>query len=245
MSTIDPDAVRRAEADRVPGWRDLRLPVLGVFLLPTVPAFLLPRMIANAAENDIFDAASVLALVSMVVAAAFGILAFLRWTALAPRNPALPGIAAPASLALLGVALGTSLSPIPPAWIQMPQPTPASIITGVLGIALLVLSAFARRSRLHRLAIEDEIMRSAPPVTGTVTNQGYDVMPTEASALLTQVTYAFEDQSGTRRYVRLGTAIPVNDPVVDGERVDVWFDRREPSDRKRIVVRRRPRSSRS
>jgi len=39
--------------------------------------------------------------------------------------------------------------------------------------------------------------------------------------------------------VQRSTRIPVADPLVNGEVVDVWFDRADPSNTKRIVIRRR------
>lgn len=66
-----------------------------------------------------------------------------------------------------------------------------------------------------------------------------DCSSSRSSALITTVTYAFEDAAGTRRFVQRSTRIPVADPLVNGEVADVWFDRADPSNTKRIVIRRR------
>ena len=81
-------------------------------------------------------------------------------------------------------------------------------------------------------------MRTTSPVTGSVTNQGYTDFD-EASQVITAVTYTFRDGSGVQRWVTKPSTIHVRDPLVNGEEVDVWFDRQDPSDQNKIVIRRR------
>ena len=238
MSTIDPDAARRERDTATPAARRLLLPALVVFLLPAMATLTTVRMIANA-ENDVFDAASVLALVLTFPGACATILAIVHWALLASRNPRLLDVSAPLGLALLGAALGLSATAPPPAWVRVPTASPPVIVLLVIGALVLAYAVFARAARIRRIRREDEIMRASSPVTGTVTNQGYDHPTSEARAILTTVTYAFADAAGTRRFVQKRESVPMKDPIVNGERVDVWFDRADPSNTERIVVRRR------
>lgn len=243
MSTVDPDAARRLREQRIPTGRHLVAPALVAFIVPALATAALVRMITNAAENDAFDGASVLALVLAFPGTGATIFAVICWSALSHRNPALPGLSAPLGLAVLGIAGGLSVSASPPAWVRAPQPTVPVMILLVAGLGILGGSAWLRRRRLRERAREGAIMRASAPVTGIVTNQGYTMPDAESSSLLTTVTYAFADAAGDRRYVRKREHMPMNDLVVDGEKVDLWYDRDDPSEENDIVVRRRPLAS--
>ena len=243
MSLTDPDAERRRRDAEVPTAGRLVLPALVAFLQPALATIAMSGMVANAMD-DVFDGTSVVALVIALPGTGATVFAIMRWAALSLRNPGLPGITAPLGLAALGAAAGLSMAAPPPAWVQAPAANLGVVLLGILGVLLLGATLFARGSRLRRRALDDEIMRTSRPVTGVVTNKGYTLPATEASAILTTVTYAFADAAGTRRFVRKSESIPMTDPLVDGERVDVWFDRADPSDVRRIVVRRRPESAR-
>lgn len=243
MSTVDPDASRREREQRTPTARDLVWPAAVSFVLPALAALTLPRMIANADLNNTFDGSSILALVLTFPGIAVVTLAIIRWATLVPRAPRLLDISAPLGLAVLGAALGLSMSALPPAWVRLPSPTSTVVILAAVGILLLGHSAWARRRRIRVIARESEIMSASRPVIGVVTNQGYDVLTPEAGSLLTTVTYAFTDAAGTRRFVKKWERMPMTDLIVDGEKVDVWYDREHPSNEHAIVVRRRARES--
>ena len=239
MSTIDPDAIRREREARVPGASELAPLAAVTFILPALAALLARRMLAGLIATDTFDWTSIVTLIVMVVSAPAVILAIIRWMSLSPRNPRLLGLETPIGLALLGVAAGLSLAADPPAWVQAPQFDIAVLILAALGLALLILSLRNLFARSRRAAADADIMRASAPVTGVVTNQGYTMFTGEQQAFLTTVTYAFEDESHTRRYVQVFERIPKTDPLVDGEEVDLWFDRADPSNTRRIVIRRR------
>lgn len=243
MSTVDPDAARREREQQTPTARDIALPAVVSFVQPALAAVTLMRMIANASVNNTFDGASILALVLTFPGTGATIFGIVHWATRSARNPRLPDISAALGLVALGVAAGLSVASPPPAWVQPPSLKPEVIVLGILGIAILGYSVWARRARLRKIDLEDDIMRSSPPVTGVVTNQGYDVPDGEASALLTTVTYSFVDAAGTRRFVQKWERMPMSDLSVNGEKVDLWYDRQDPSDVNRIVVRRRARES--
>lgn len=244
MSLVDPDAARREREARTPTASDLYLPAAVTLVAPAIAAFLLMRMVLNAALANTFDWASILAIVAAVMGMASVIFSGIRWFALSARNPRLLSPTAAAGLALLGVATGLSVSAAPPAWVRPPMIDWIVGSVAALGIVALVLAVGSTRRRIRRMAFEDEVMRSSAPVTGCVTNQGYALPPTEARALVTQVTYMFEDAAGTRRFAKLWSRMPADDLIVTGERVDLWFAADDPSDQKRIVVRRRPEAAR-
>lgn len=239
MSTIDPGAAKRERAASIPTARDLALPALASFVLPAIATFLLVRMVHNMAEYDMFDWAAVLGIISMPLGAGGLILSTIYWATLGVRNPKLLDISAPLGLGMLGIGLGLQFAPMPPAWFAAPELRWEALAVLALGVVLLVASVFSTRQRVAKLAEEAAFMNATPAVEGVVTNQGYELLSPESSALITTVTYAFEDAAGTRRFVQRSTRIPVADPLVNGERVDVWFDRADPSNTKRIVIRRR------
>jgi len=242
MSLIDPDAARRERESRPPTARELVPSLLAALLLPALPAYLLPRMFTNADEHNVFDAASALGIASTFIAAVALILSAIFWITRTAGHPQFWNATVLLGLALIGAGTGLTFTPPPPAWLTAPSSTGLPFI--VLGVVVIVLTWAWHRRRLSGIAAEEALMRASAPVTGTVSSQGYDVMTTEASALITRVTYAFDDAQGQRRYAQLRERIPVIDPIVEGERVDVWFDRQNPADLRRIVVRRRPRGER-
>lgn len=243
MSTVDPDAVRREREHQTPSARHVALPAAVAFVLPALAALSLSRMLANAIMNDVFDGASILALVLVFPGTGVTIFAIIHWARTSARNPGLLGISAGFGLAALGIAAGLSAAAPPPGWVQAPSLKPEVIAVGVLGIAILGCAVLARHVRLRRTRLDEALMRSSAPVTGIVTNQGYNVPYGEAAAILTTVTYAFVDAAGTRRFVKKQERLPMTDLIVNDEKVDLWYDREDPSDVSRIVIRRRTRES--
>lgn len=243
MSTVDPDTARRERDRRTPTVRDLAVPAVVVFVMPALAACALSRMLANAIRNDVFDGASIVALVLAFPGSAVTVLAIIRWVTLSARNPRLLGISSALGLVLLGVAVGRSVAAVPPAWAAAPSLTAEVAIVGAIGIGMLGFAGWARRRRIRMTAREDAIVRSSDPVTGVVTDRGYDVPSGEASVLLATVTYAFVDAAGIPRFVRKQERLPMNDLVVGGEKVDLWYDRQDASNEAGIVIRRRSRKS--
>lgn len=231
MSTVDPDAARRARAARVPTIKDLFVPGILAFagaggLMTCV------LMMAREPAADEVSAHTGWLLVAMTGALIGGLAAIVGlifWVRLSVKNLRLPGWAAPIALVTAGAGAGCLLNAGP-------------IVLGVslLGVSVLfaVLAVVGLRRRTTQASTEEEIVRGSDPVDGTVTNQGYTHFG-ESTRILTAVTYSFVDGQGTQRFVRRGAVIDVADPLVEGESVDVWFDRTNPADEKRIVVRRR------
>jgi hypothetical protein len=239
MSTVDPDAARRERQARTTTASDLILPALGMLLLPAITTLLIVRMIKASIAMHAPGWNIFLAMTVRTVSAAVVLFCLARWYSVVRRNQRLPGVLVPIALAVLGVGAGFGFSPEPPAWVASFEPRMDALILIAIGVVLLVLSGWTRARRIARNELEAELMRAAPPVPGYVSNQGYDLMDPDAVTLLTTVTFTFLDADGVRRFVQKYQAIPRADPIVNGERVDLWFDRAEPSNTKRIIVRRR------
>lgn len=234
MSTVDPDAARRERTTRVPEPRQLVLP--GVLVLAGAGAVAVAiGSMSGPPDFDDTGAESlklVLGAVGSTVGALCAVGGMIAWMSLSAKNPRLLGWAAPIALGLLGAGLGMLL---------MTRGTPVPAVLIGLGVALGILAVVLRRVRSARADVEDQIMRAGPPVTGEVTNQGYTHFG-ESARILTTATYAFADAQGVRRFVQRMVVIEASDPLVNGEPVDIWFDRQDPANEKRIVVRRRGRS---
>ncbi|WP_217185037.1 DUF3592 domain-containing protein [Streptomyces sp. AC495_CC817] len=230
MSTVDPDAARRARASRTPTERDQLLP--GVLALLGAAALAVSIASMGRTPDDWSVEQSTLSLLLGAAGSLIGALAviggLLGWVRTTTKNPRLLGWSVPIGLALVGAGLGLLL---------MGQTVVALSLLGV-GVVLGALGVVVRGRRSARLDVEEEIMRTSTPVTGQVTNQGYTHFG-DSSRILTSVTYAFSDAQGTRRFVQRSAMIEADDPILEGESVDVWYDRQDPSNEKRIVVRRR------
>lgn len=231
MSTVDPDAARRARAARVPTEKDLVVPGILAFVGGAVVTGSILTMTQVPAAGAVSE--NTIGLLIGVGGALLGGLVtiggLIFWGRASFKNPRLLGWMTPIALILLGTAVGF--------FFETARFVLPSVLVGV-GALLFVLALTARQRRLSLIDQEDRIVRESAPVEGVVTNQGYTHFG-ESNRILTAVTYAFDDAQGTRRFVQRGAVIDIADPVVEGEHVDVWFDRLNPSDEKRIVVRRR------
>lgn len=231
MSTVDPDAARRERAARVPTEKDLVVPGILAFLGGAVVtgSIVATAQVPAAGAVDENTAGLLVAMGGVLLGGLVTIGALIFWGRASFRNPRLLGWVTPVAFVILGSAVAfffvTGSFVLP------------SALVGVAAL-VFVLALTARQRRLSLIDLEDRIVRESTPVEGIVTNQGYTHFG-ESNRILTAVTYAFDDAQGTRRFVQRGAMIDIADPVVEGERVDVWFDRLNPSDEKRIVVRRR------
>lgn len=237
MSTIDPDAAWRERSPRRATGASLLIP--GVFLLGAgaVLGWALTRGAATGFSDDVQeqDVAAIIA----AIASSFALLIALGlWSVAAARNPRLPGWLTAVGVAVLGAAVGHAVVALPPELLQDPVVDPLAFGLALAAVALLGLGLIARAGRARRLAAADELVRTTTPVTGSVTNQGYTHFD-DASRILTAVTYTFRDAAGQQRWVKRAATIDVRNPLVNGEEVDIWFDRQDPSDENRIVIRRR------
>lgn len=238
MSTIDPDLARREREARIPGGSSLVLPGLAAFVFAGLFAWSLRRMISDATDADDLSGGLIVCLVVLLVSVVAAFIAIGRWGSRTIRNPRLPGWAAPVGLALLGAAVALAVYAPAPALVRAPSLDPLPLGLGIAGVLLLLLAVWARSARVRQQDAEERIVSGAPPVTGTVTNQGYTHFG-ESERILTVVTYAFVDASGVQRWVQKSEMIDARNPIVEGEQVDLWFDRMNPADTSRIVVRRR------
>ncbi|MFD6700020.1 MULTISPECIES: DUF3592 domain-containing protein [unclassified Microbacterium] len=237
MSTIDPDVARRQRPLRRTTAASLIVP--GLFLLGAggVLAWGLTRGAATGFSDDAADQ-DVPAIIAAIGSSFVLLIALGAWTGAAGRNPRLPGWLAGAGVAVLGAAAGHALVAPPPAWLREPVLDVVAFGLAVVAVVLLWLGTVARAARARRLDAAEELVRTTSPVTGSVTNQGYTDFD-EASQVITAVTYTFRDGSGVQRWVTKPATIHVRDPLVNGEEVDIWFDRQDPSDQNKIVIRRR------
>lgn len=242
MSLTDPDAARRRRAQRTPTPRSL----IPWALAAVVGGALLGFGIAAASgsgEPDFSEspiARVTLVMTLMPVGGILTLLSWIAWVGRVSRNPALPGWAIPVALALLGAAIGTAVARDRGALIGAPRPSLAAGLLLAAAVLFGVLGLLAWLRRRARLDVDAEIIRTGSSTRGTVTNQGYTHF-SEGGRILTQVTYAYLDDAGDRRYVRRPAVIEARDPLVNGDAVDVWFDPTAPGDERRVVVRRRHR----
>lgn len=231
MSTVDPDAARRARAARVPAGKDLVLPGILAFVGPAILVGSLMSMAGEPGDGDV--AQSTVRLLLGAAGTTLGALAtlggFFLWLRLSIKNPRLPGWAAPLALGFGGAGIAVLSMSM--------RVVLASALIGI-GVVFAVLAVLALRRRTARLDTDERLMRESDPVEGVVTNQGYTHFG-DSSRILTAVTYAFVDAQGAQRFVQRPAVIDVTAPIVEGERVDVWYDRMNPGDEKKIVVRRR------
>lgn len=229
MSTVDPDAARRARAARTPESRDLVLPgILALIGGGALAACTGSIAMTPGADAGLTAMLIVLVAVGSMVGGLCTVGGIILWTRLSIKNPRLPGWLTPIALALAGAAIGLLLA-------TGRVETPAILL--IAAVLLGIVAFVSGRRRAGRVDRETEIMRTGSPVTGEVTNQGYTRFG-ESSRILTAVTYAFTDVQGVRRYVQRTAVIEADDPIVNGEPVHVWFDPQNPSDDTRIVVRR-------
>ncbi|MFJ4167162.1 hypothetical protein ACIPY5_16540 [Microbacterium sp. NPDC089698] len=237
MSTIDPDAARRERTTR--RTTGARLIVPGLFLLGAgaVLGWGLTRGAATGFSDDVPEQ-DVEAIIAAIASSFALMIAFGLWVGAAARNPRLPGWLTAIGIAMLGAAVGHAVVAPPPELLRNPVVDPLAFGLCVGAVALLGLGMAARAARARRLDAADELVRTTSPVTGSVTNQGYTHFE-DASRILTAVTYTFRDAAGQQRWVKRAATIDARDPIVNGEEVDVWFDRQDPSDENRIVIRRR------
>lgn len=238
MSTIDPDAARRERDARERTPSSLILPGVLLLVLPAALAWGIGQTIAGSLTDT--ESGFFLYLALIIVGSVGSVLSLTAWVNRSSRNPRLLGAGAAVGIGLIGAGAGLMLSDRTPGWIGEPRSDVVAFVLAVIGVLLLAVSLWVRVLRSGRLDVEEQIIRTSTPVAGVVTNQGYTQFG-ESSRLLTEVTYAFDDASGTRRYVKRPTTIDAADPIVEGEMVDVWYDRLDPSDLRRIVVRRRDR----
>lgn len=230
MSTIDPDAARRARATRVPQQRDQVLPGILVFLGAGVLAASIASM-GRTPDDWSIEWSTMMMLLGAAGSVIGAIAAFggmFLWVGATIKNPRLLGWSMPISLGLIGAGLGNAAAGQP----VLP------VVLIAIGAALAIVGVIVWRRRNGRIDIEDDIIRTTSPVAGEVTNQGYTHF-SESSRILTAVTYAFTDAQGIRRFVQRSAVIEARDPIITGELVDVWYDRQNPSNENRIVVRRR------
>ena len=237
MSTIDPDSARRERPLRRTTAASLLTP--GLFLLGAggVLAWGLTRGAATGFSDDAADQ-DVPAIIAAICSSFVLLIALGAWSIAASRNPRLPGWLAGIGVAVLGATAGHAVVALPPRWLQEPVFDLVAVSLAATAGVLLVLATIARAGRARRLDAAEELVRTTSPVTGSVTNQGYTDFD-EASQVITAVTYTFRDGSGVQRWVTKPATIHVRDPLVNGEEVDVWFDRQDPSDQNKIVIRRR------
>jgi len=237
MSTIDPDVARRERSLRRTTAASLLVP--GLFLLGAsgVLAWGLTRGAATGFSDDAADQ-DVPAIIAAICSSFVILIALGMWAGAASRNPRLPGWLSAVSVAVFGAAGGHAVVALPPRWLQEPVLDIVTLGLVAIAVVLLVLAMRARARRVRLLDAAEELVRTTSPVTGSVTNQGYADFD-DASQVLTAVTYTFRDGSGVQRWVTKPATIHVRDPLVNGEEVDVWFDRQNPSDQNRIVIRRR------
>lgn len=230
MSTVDPDAARRARAARTPQQRDQVLPGILTFAGAGILAASISSM-GNSPDDWSVELSTFLMLLGAAGSVIGALAAFggvFLWVGATIKNPRLLGWSMVIALGLLGAGIGTAITG------QAVLP----IVLIAVGAVLAILGVIVWRRRNGHIDVEDEIIRTTTPVTGVVTNQGYSHF-SESSRILTSVTYAFTDAQGTRRFVQRSAVIDARDPIVEGEAVDIWYDRQNPSDEKRIVVRRR------
>lgn len=247
MSLIDPDVTvpgpRSWETNAVTPAMVLRLVLWGVVLAgaAVVVGWGLTRGAATGfsdapgEQDEPATAATIIASFPLLVALG-------GWVAGASRNPRLPGWATAVGIALLGAATGHAVAAPPPRILQEPAIDAVTVGLGVAALALLVLGAVFRRTRVRRDAARRALVRSTPPVTGTVTNPGnmeFDDDEGSATWIVTGVSYAFRDASGTERHVTRTATVHRDSPIVIGEEVDIWYDRQDPSNEDLLVIRRR------
>lgn len=230
MSTVDPDAARRARAARTPQQRDQLLPGILTFVGSGALAASISSMGASPDDwsVELSTFMMLLGAAGSVVGALAAFGGLFLWMGAIIKNPRLLGWSVGVALGLIGAGIGTAVTG------QAVLP----VVLIAIGVVLAILGVLVWTRRNGRIDVEDEIIRTTAPVTGAVTNQGYTHF-SESSRILTSVTYAFTDAQGTRRFVQRSAVIDARDPIVDGEAVDIWYDRQNPSDEKRIVVRRR------
>lgn len=230
MSTVDPDAARRARAARTPQQRDQLLPGIMTFVGAGILAASISSM--GGTPDDWTVEVSTLMMLLGAAGSVIGALAafggIFLWMGSTIKNPRLLGWSMPIALGLIGSGIGTAVT----------GQTVLPVVLMAVGAVLAILGVIVWRRRNGRIDVEDEIIRTTVAVPGVVTNQGYTHF-SESSRILTTVTYAFTDAQGTRRFVQRSAVIDARDPIVEGEAVDIWYDRQNPSDEKRIVVRRR------
>ncbi len=236
MSTIDPNAARREHARRMPTGRALLAPGVSATVGGLVSGYLLTWLGTPPDGDDPQVAALVLAAVGLMVALLLVVGGLTAWVSRASRNRALPGVALPLALGCAAAALGVSVSAAPERF-QAPRSGTAVLALACCASGFALLAALTWVLRRRRLAREEAAIRAGRHVQGRVSEQGYTRFR-ESDRILTTVTYAFEDASGTTRYVRRTELVHAADPVVDGEVVDVWFDPAAPGDERRIAVRR-------
>ncbi|WP_243874935.1 hypothetical protein [Arthrobacter woluwensis] len=241
MSTIDPDAVARAKAAKIPQAQDLWVPGLAVLLGAFVTAYSITAFVSviGMDDEDPEPWQWILRITALTVAAGATIVGLNTWVARSVRNPRLPGFGAAQALACASAAFGTTVVAPAPAWFREPRMIPGTWWLAGIALFLGILSVVSWGARAADRRREDETMRSGRLTTGVVTNQGYDRFH-ESNRILTSVTYSFDDLNGTRRFVRRPAMITADDPVVTGELVDLWFDPARPDHLKTIAVRRRP-----
>lgn len=239
MSLIDPDAARRLRARRVPTPRDLVPWAITAFVGAALLGYAISSMQPADEPNFVDDPLPriTVMMVLMPIGAIATLLAWIAWVGKLARNPALPGWSAPLVLALLGAALGASLSRPGGELLAAPRATPTVLLLCAGAAVLAVLTGISWARRRRRSETEAMIMRTGLHAEGTVTNQGYTHF-SESSRLITRVTYAFVDAAGDRRFVQRAAIIEAGDPIVNGEHVDVWYDPQNAADVRRVVVRR-------
>ncbi|KJL34212.1 DUF3592 domain-containing protein [Microbacterium azadirachtae] len=237
MSTIDPDAAWREHSPRRTTGASLLVPGLLLLGAGAVLAWALTRGAATGFSDDAQEQ-DVAAIIAAIASFFVLLIALGLWVGVASRNPRLPGWLTAVGIAVLGATVGHAVVALPPELLQDPVVDPLAFGLAIAAVALLGLGLVARAGRARRLDAADELVRTTTPVTGSVTNQGYTHFD-DASRILTAVTYTFRDAAGQQRWVKRAATIDVRNPLVNGEEVDVWFDRQDPSDENRIVIRRR------
>ncbi|NMM92248.1 hypothetical protein B2J88_49795 [Rhodococcus sp. SRB_17] len=104
-----------------------------------------------------------------------------------------------------------------------------------LGAGFFVVALAAARSRVRLMESQEEVVRSGEPVPATVSDKGYVIFH-ESTRIFTAVTFTFTDAEGLQRWVRRTMVVRAENPVINGQQTQLWYDRNDPGNDARIVV---------
>lgn len=229
MSTVDPVAARLQRQNHRPGAIQISVALALQFVGGLVLGYGLSSMLGGLLAAD--REPTPIAIIAFAGGIPLTIVAGIVWVVLVFKSRNL-GISLGWAVFWLGAGLGALICAR-----QLNSSITAGAGAGcwALGIGFLALASVTARSRTRLLERQKEIMCTGEPVAATVSDKGY-VTFREGMKILTTVTFTFTDVQGTQRWVQRPMVIHAENPVVNGQETQLWYDRSDPGNDTKIVV---------
>jgi hypothetical protein len=227
MSMIDPVAAREARKARPPALALLLFLWVALLAAGLGNGYGWSTLFCTGSDGDLPDLAGLGAGAGVPLS----IFAFIAWAPRAPRRPGISPFLGPMAF-WLGAGAGTLLA----------AQRLDKLGLAIAGIAFFAVAASAAltgmaaaRSRRRARARREETLRSGLRTTATVSDKGY-VRFHESDRIFTKVTFTFVDTQSVQRWVQRPMVILYENPIVDGQTTDLWYDPADPGNDAKIVV---------